>query len=202
VNEKILNEGNQIHNFISSSGSETVINYGSGSDFLKSCGSGFASQKVTVPVTLVKKLRFLRFRFRFHNTESESTYFRYTVPYVMGNTGTLLTAATTFFSAAISAFSLLAVAAAVPFPFFFLAPPRGAYSSTSSVFLYATAPSASAVQSVLFVLDCSSVADPDPSDSYVFEPPGSGPFYHQAKIVRKTLIPNVFLLLFDSSILM
>jgi hypothetical protein len=44
-----------------------------------------------------------------------------------------------------------------------------------------------------------SVADPDP---YVFEPPGSinkrygsrsgsGSFYHQAKIVRKTLIPSV-----------
>ncbi len=53
--KKMLNEGNQIHNFISSSGSGTVINYGSGSDFLTSYGSG----------SLVKKLRFLRFRF--HN---------------------------------------------------------------------------------------------------------------------------------------
>jgi hypothetical protein len=46
-----------------------------------------------------------------------------------------------------------------------------------------------------------SVADLDP-DPYVFEPPrsesgsishwyGSGSFYHQAKIVRKTLIPTV-----------
>jgi hypothetical protein len=35
----MLNEGNQIHNFISSSGTGTVIYYGSGS----------ASQKVTVP---------------------------------------------------------------------------------------------------------------------------------------------------------
>jgi hypothetical protein len=35
----------------------TVINYGSGSDFLTSYGSGSTSQK----------LRFLRFRFRFHN---------------------------------------------------------------------------------------------------------------------------------------
>jgi hypothetical protein len=54
----------------------------------------------------------------------------------------------------------------------------------------------------------SSVADPDPSDPYVFGPPGSGSarqrygsgsgsFYHQAKIVRKTLIPTVFWLLFD-----
>jgi hypothetical protein len=31
-------------------------------------------------------------------------------------------------------------------------------------------------------------SDPDP---HVFEPPGSGFFYHQAKIVRKTLIPSV-----------
>jgi hypothetical protein len=30
----MLNEGNQIHNFISSSGSRTVINYGYGSNFL------------------------------------------------------------------------------------------------------------------------------------------------------------------------
>ncbi len=37
--KKLLNEGNQIHNFISSSGSGTVINYGSGTN----------SQKVTVP---------------------------------------------------------------------------------------------------------------------------------------------------------
>ncbi len=46
------NEGNQIHNFISSSGSGTVISYGSGSDFLTSygSGSGSTSQKVTVPV--------------------------------------------------------------------------------------------------------------------------------------------------------
>ncbi len=47
---KMLNEGNQIHNFISGSG--TVINYGSGYDFLTSYGSssGSTSQKVTVPV--------------------------------------------------------------------------------------------------------------------------------------------------------
>ncbi len=44
-----------IHNFISSSGSETVINYGSGSDFLTSygSGSGSTSQKVTVPTVPV-----------------------------------------------------------------------------------------------------------------------------------------------------
>ncbi len=47
--KKIFNEGNQIHNFISSSGSGTVINYSSGSDFLTSSGSGSTSQKVTVP---------------------------------------------------------------------------------------------------------------------------------------------------------
>ncbi len=55
MNEK--NEGNQIHNFLSSSGSGTVINYGSGSDFLTSYGSGYGSgstsQKVTVPTVPV-----------------------------------------------------------------------------------------------------------------------------------------------------
>ena len=53
MNEKILNEGK--HNFISSSGSGTVINYGSGSDFLTSYGSGCGStsQKVTVPTVPV-----------------------------------------------------------------------------------------------------------------------------------------------------
>jgi hypothetical protein len=44
-----------------------------------------------------------------------------------------------------------------------------------------------------------SVADPDPSDSYVFGPPGSvrtrygsrsGSFHHQAKIIRNTAIPT------------
>jgi hypothetical protein len=53
----MLNEGNQMHNFISSSGSGTVINYGSGSgsDFLTSygSGSGSTSQKVTVPTVPV-----------------------------------------------------------------------------------------------------------------------------------------------------
>jgi hypothetical protein len=53
----MLNEGNQIHNFISSSGSGTVINYGSGSDLLTSYGSGSGSgstrQKVTVPTVPV-----------------------------------------------------------------------------------------------------------------------------------------------------
>jgi hypothetical protein len=32
--------------------------------------------------------------------------------------------------------------------------------------------------------------NPDP-DPYIFGPPGSGSFYHQAKIVRKNLIPTV-----------
>jgi hypothetical protein len=46
--KKMFNEGNQIHNFMSSSGSGTVINCGSGSDFLTSYGSGSSStsQKV------------------------------------------------------------------------------------------------------------------------------------------------------------
>ncbi len=53
-----------------------------------------------------------------------------------------------------------------------------------------------------------SVPDPDPSDPFVFGSPRSGSgsisqryvsgsFYHQAKIVRKTLIPTVLRLLFD-----
>jgi hypothetical protein len=55
VNEKFFYEGNQIHNFMSSSGSGTVINYGSGSgsDFLPSYGSGSTSQNVTVPTVPV-----------------------------------------------------------------------------------------------------------------------------------------------------
>ena len=53
--KQIFNEGNQIHYFISSSGSGTVINYDSGSDFLTSygSGSGSTSQKVTVPTVPV-----------------------------------------------------------------------------------------------------------------------------------------------------
>jgi hypothetical protein len=53
--KKMLNEGNQIHNFITSSGSGTLINYGSGSDVLTSYGSGsdYTSQKVTVPTVPV-----------------------------------------------------------------------------------------------------------------------------------------------------
>jgi hypothetical protein len=51
--KKVLNEGNQIHCFKSSSGSRTVINYGSGSDFLTTYGSGSTSQKVTVPTVPV-----------------------------------------------------------------------------------------------------------------------------------------------------
>jgi hypothetical protein len=49
--KKMFNEGNQIHYFMSSSGSGTVINYGSVSDFLTNygSGSGSTSQKVTVP---------------------------------------------------------------------------------------------------------------------------------------------------------
>jgi hypothetical protein len=55
--KKTFNEGNPIHNFMSSSGSGTVISYGSGSDFLTSYGSGYGSgstsQKVTVPTVPV-----------------------------------------------------------------------------------------------------------------------------------------------------
>jgi hypothetical protein len=55
--KKVLNEGNQILYFISSSGSGTVISYGSGSDFLtsygSSSGSDSTSRKVTVPTVPV-----------------------------------------------------------------------------------------------------------------------------------------------------
>jgi hypothetical protein len=55
--KKKFKEGNQIHNPISSSGYGTIINYGSCSDFLTSCGSGSGSsstsQKVTVPMVPV-----------------------------------------------------------------------------------------------------------------------------------------------------
>ncbi len=45
----MLNEGYQKPNFISSSGSGTVINYGSGSDFLMSYGSyGYGSGSITL----------------------------------------------------------------------------------------------------------------------------------------------------------
>jgi hypothetical protein len=42
------------------------------------------------------------------------------------------------------------------------------------------------------VVDPDPIPDPNPSDPYFLGPPGfgSGPFYHQAKIVRKTLIPT------------
>jgi hypothetical protein len=57
--KKMFNEENQIHNFMSRSGSGTVINYGSGSgsEILTSygSGSGSTSQKVTVPTVPVPK---------------------------------------------------------------------------------------------------------------------------------------------------
>jgi hypothetical protein len=63
--------------------------------------------------------------------------------------------------------------------------------------------------SAVIVFPGSSVADPDPPDPHAFGPSGStsqrygsgsgscsgsGSFYHHAKIVRKTLIPNILLL--------
>ena len=45
--KKMFNEGNQIHNIMSSSGSDFLTSYGSGS------GSGSTSQKVTVPTVPV-----------------------------------------------------------------------------------------------------------------------------------------------------
>jgi len=57
------------------------------------------------------------------------------------------------------------------------------------------------------VADPDSNPDPDPPDPHVFGPPsgsisqrygsGSGSFYHQAKIVRKTVDPTALWLLFD-----
>jgi hypothetical protein len=50
--KKMFDEGNQLLNFISSSGYETVINYGSGSDFFTSYGSyGSGSGSTTLPLT-------------------------------------------------------------------------------------------------------------------------------------------------------
>ncbi len=67
--KKMFNEGNQIHNFMSSSvGSGSVINYGSGSGSDFSSGSDFLTSNSSGSGLRVKKLRFLRFRFRFHNT--------------------------------------------------------------------------------------------------------------------------------------
>jgi hypothetical protein len=54
--KKILIEGNQINNFMSSSGSGTVINYGSGSGFLTRYGSGYGSGSGST--TLVKTIFF------------------------------------------------------------------------------------------------------------------------------------------------
>jgi hypothetical protein len=55
--KNFLNEVNLIHKVKSSSSSGTIINYGSGSDFLISygsdSGSGSTSQKVTVPMVPV-----------------------------------------------------------------------------------------------------------------------------------------------------
>ena len=59
-----------IHNFMSSSGSGTVINYGSGSDFFTSygSGSGSTSQKVRVPPVPQNCLKVLR---RFINSTND-----------------------------------------------------------------------------------------------------------------------------------
>jgi hypothetical protein len=53
----MLKEVNQKHTFISSSGSGTVINYGSGPDFLTSYRFGSPRQKVTVPTVPVPQRR-------------------------------------------------------------------------------------------------------------------------------------------------
>ncbi len=53
----MLKKGIQIHNFLSISASGSVINYGSGSDFLTSYGSGSTSQKINVPMVPVPVLQ-------------------------------------------------------------------------------------------------------------------------------------------------
>jgi hypothetical protein len=69
--KKMFNEGNQIHNFMSSWRSGTVINYGSGSDFLTGygSGSGSTSQKVMVPTVPVPVPQHL-----LHVVKYDSTY--------------------------------------------------------------------------------------------------------------------------------
>jgi hypothetical protein len=70
----MLNEVNQMCNFISTSGSETIINYGSGSDFLTSYG--FASQNVlvsTVPVPVPQRTELMMAFWSSSFTESAAT---------------------------------------------------------------------------------------------------------------------------------
>ncbi len=69
--KKMFIEGNQIHNYMNSSGSGTVINYGSGSDFLTSYGSGSTSQKVTVPTVLVPVPQHCLWRFLLYPSLTE-----------------------------------------------------------------------------------------------------------------------------------
>ncbi len=73
--KKMSNEGNQIHNFIFSSGSGTVITYSSSSNFLTcyGSGSGSTSQKVTVPTVPVPgPQRWMRLRVPHDERRSEA----------------------------------------------------------------------------------------------------------------------------------
>jgi hypothetical protein len=65
--KNFFNEGSKIHNFISSSGSGTVINYGSRSDFLTSYGSGSGSGSTSQKVTVLVPQRWFQEIFRFWN---------------------------------------------------------------------------------------------------------------------------------------
>jgi hypothetical protein len=60
--KKMFNEGNQIHNLMSSSGSGTVINYGSGSgsDFLTSYGSGYGSGSGSTTLQIIHIIHLVR----------------------------------------------------------------------------------------------------------------------------------------------
>jgi hypothetical protein len=66
LKKKMLSEGNQIHNFISSSGFLILTSYGS--------GSGSTRQKVTVPTVPVPG--------RFHNTAKPCTF--HTISFILG----------------------------------------------------------------------------------------------------------------------
>ena len=70
--KKMFNEGNQIHNYMSSSGSRTVINYGSGSYFLTSYGSGSTKSKSYGSYGSGSTTLFITDHFRFSTVHNRS----------------------------------------------------------------------------------------------------------------------------------
>ncbi len=78
---KLFNEANQIHNFMFSSSGGTVIDYGSGSDFLTSYGSGSTGQKVTVPTVPVPvSQHWANDTYRINSWRSASILLIYVIP--------------------------------------------------------------------------------------------------------------------------